>query len=238
MEEFRRSIKKFLPYLEDLRQRFYSSTIIIIGTFFIGFFSSGLIVKQFIQRFDMTNVVLATTSPFQFADVAMDIGIFCALLVALPLAMYHFFSFAYGALTRQEMRKFLLAIPVSFFLFALGFSYGFFILFYSFSVLAKVNQSLGIQNIWDISLFLSQIFITSSLLGMVFQLPLVVSLLIKMGVVSVTFLKEQRRIVILFLFVLVSLLPPTDGLSLIAMALPQYLLYEATILINLKSKHV
>ncbi len=237
MEEFRTSIKKFLPYLEDLRQRFYSSTLLIIATFLVGFFSSGLIMKQFVQRFDMTNVVLASTSPFQFANVAMDIGIFCALLVALPLSMYHFFSFAYGALTKQEMRKFIFAIPISFFLFVTGFSYGFFILFYSFEVLARVNESLGIQNIWDISLFLSQIFITSSLLGIVFQFPLVVSLLIRMGVVSVNFLKEQRRVVILFLFILVSLLPPTDGLSLIAMALPQYLLFEATILINLKRAH-
>lgn len=238
MEEFRTSIKKFLPYLEDLRERFYSSTMIILGMFFVGFFSSGIIVKQFILRFDMTNVVLATTSPFQFANVAMDIGIFCALLIALPLSMYHFFSFAHSALTKQEMRKFLVAIPISFLLFVLGFSYGFFILFYSFEVLARVNESLGIQNIWDISLFMSQIFITSTLLGIIFQLPLVASLFIRMGILSVNLLKEQRRVVILLLFILVSLLPPTDGLSLIAMALPQYLLYEATILINLKSKHV
>ncbi len=76
--------------------------------------------------------------------------------------------------------------------------------------------------------------ITSALLGLVFQIPIVITLLIRMDIVSVSFLKSKRRLVILLLCILVSLLPPTDGLSLIAMALPLYFLYELTILINLK----
>ncbi len=234
MEDLKTNIQKYLPYLEDLQRRFYSSTIIIIATFFIGFFSSGFILKKLIHYFHFNNVVLATTSPFQFANIAIDIGLFCAIMIALPLFMYHFFVFAYSALTRKELKKLLLSIPISFLLFIIGFSYGFFILFYSFSLLATVNESLGIQNIWDISLFLSQMAITSALLGLVFQIPIVITLLIRMDIVSVSFLKSKRRLVILLLCILVSLLPPTDGLSLIAMALPLYFLYELTILINLK----
>jgi sec-independent protein translocase protein TatC len=143
--------------------------------------------------------------------------------------------FAYSALTKKELRKLLLSIPLSFLLFFFGFFYGFFILFYSFKLLASVNVNLGIQNIWDISLFLSQMAITSALLGLVFQMPLVITLLIRLKIFSIAFLKSKRRLVILLLCILVSLLPPTDGLSLIAMALPLYLLYEATILINLNA---
>jgi sec-independent protein translocase protein TatC len=234
VEQLKSNIQKFLPYLEDLQRRLYFSTITIIVVFFVGFLSSGFILKKLIANFKIDAVVLATTSPFQFANIAIDIGIFCALIVALPLFMYHFFSFSYSALTKKELRKLLLSIPVSFILFLVGFLYGFFILFYSFSLLASVNQSIGIQNIWDISLFLSQMAITSALLGFVFQMPLVLTLLIKMGVISVSFLKSKRRLVVLLLCILVALLPPTDGLSLIAMALPLYFLYELTILINFK----
>lgn len=234
MEDLRSNIQKFLPYLEDLQKRFYYSTILILIVFFIGFLSSGFILKNFIRYFHIEKVVLATTSPFQFANIAIDIGMFCGLLVALPLFIYHFFSFAHSALTKKELYKLILSIPISFLLFIIGFSYGFFILFYSFSLLASVNESLGIQNIWDISLFLSQMAITSALLGLVFQMPLVITLLIRLKILSVAFLKTKRRLVILLLCILVSLLPPTDGLSLIAMALPLYFLYELTILINLK----
>lgn len=235
MEDIKTSIQKFLPYLEDIQKRFYNSTLIVVGVFFLGFFSAGFLLKKFILYFHLDNVTLATTSPFQFAHIAIDIGIFCALLVGLLLFMYHFFMFAYSALTKKEMKGLLLSIPLSFFLFLIGFSYGFFILFYSFKLLASINVSLGIQNIWDISLFLSQMAITSALLGLVFQMPLVLTLLIKLKVFSVSLLKSKRRFVILLLCVLVSLLPPTDGLSMIAMALPLYFLYELTILINLKS---
>jgi len=234
MEDLKVNIKKFLPYLEDIQKRFYSSTIIVLIVFVIGFLSSGMILKKFISLFAIESVTIATTSPFQFANLAVDIGIFCALFVALPLTMYHLFAFANSALTKKEMRKFLLTIPVSFLLFITGFLYGFFILFYSFTLLASVNQSLGIQNIWDISLFLSQLIITSSLLGVVFQIPIFLTLLIRMKIITSAFLKSKRRLVVLLLFILTSLLPPTDGLSLIAMALPLYLLYELTILINLK----
>lgn len=232
MDDFKLRIQQFLPYLEDIQKRFYSSTIIVVIVFFLGFFSTGFLLKKFILYFRLDNVTLATTSPFQFAHIAIDIGIFCALLIGLFLFMYHFFMFAYSALTKKEMRGLLLSIPLSLLLFIAGFTYGFFILLYSFKLLASINVSLGIQNIWDISLFISQIAITSALLGLVFQMPLVLTLLIKMNVLSVSLLKSKRRLVVLLLCVLVALLPPTDGLSLIAMALPLYLLYEVTILIN------
>ncbi len=206
--------------------------------FFVGFFSSGWIIKNFIKIFQVDNVTIASNSPLQLANVAIDIGIFVALMTALPIFIYHFFTFSYSALTKKEIKGLLFSIPFSIFLFLVGFSYGFFILFYSFKLLAVVNESLGIKNFWDIATFLSQTVITSALLGLVFQFPLVVSLLLRMQIISIGFLRQKRRIVILFLFILVSLLPPTDGLSLIAMALPLYLLYELTILTNLNKKHV
>jgi len=234
MEDAKTSLKKFLPYLEDIQKRLYSSTIVIVIVFFVGFFSAGYLLKMFIHYFRLDNVILATTSPFQFAGIAVDIGIFSALMVGLLLFMYHFFMFAYSALTKKELSKLLLSIPVSLVLFLIGFSYGFYILLYSFKLLASINMSLGVQNIWDISLFLSQMAITSALLGLVFQMPLILTLLIKLKVFSVDFLRSKRRLMILLTCVLVALLPPTDGLSLIAMALPLYFLYELTILINFK----
>jgi len=56
--------------------------------------------------------------------------------------------------------------------------------------------------------------------------------LIKMGVFDIDFLKKKRRIAIFVIFLFTTLLPPTDGLSLLAMALPLVVLYEATIFVN------
>lgn len=232
MGGFKDNIKKFLPYLEDVRRRLYRLTLVFIVVFVVGFFSASFLIRHMVTTFDIPNVLIATTSPFQFADVAMDIGFFMALMVTIPAAVYSIFSFTSSAMTSRERFRFLLSVPVSVGLFVVGFSYGFFILYYSFELLAKLNESLGIKNIWDISSFLSQIFITSSLLGLVFQFPLVLTVIIRLRLMSVQVLRQKRRVAYFLVCLLVSLLPPTDGLSLLAMALPLVFLYEATILLN------
>jgi sec-independent protein translocase protein TatC len=119
-------------------------------------------------------------------------------------------------------------------LFVLGFIFGASILFFAFKIIANINENLGILNIWDISSYLSQIFITSALLGLLFQFPLILTGLMKLNLFNVTALKKRRHLAWLTSFIITSLLPPTDGLSLIAMSLPLILLYEITILANRK----
>jgi sec-independent protein translocase protein TatC len=138
------------------------------------------------------------------------------------------------ALTIRERGLFFSLIPLTLILFIWGFMYGFGLMYYALIVLAEINVRMGIQNIWDIGLFLSQIILTATLLGVLFQFPIVITFIIRTGVFDVTFLRQKRRVAMLIIFIFTSLLPPTDGLSLVAMALPLILLYEVTILVNSK----
>ena len=160
----------------------------------------------------------------------MNFGFFLAIIACIPYIIYSFYVFAIPALTRSEKKSLLKSIPISYSLFIVGFSYGFFILYYSLGLLAAINIGLGIANIWNISQFLSQIFITAALLGLVFEFPLLLTLLIKLGMITPQTLKNKRRIAFFCIFCITALLPPTDVLSLVAMVLPLMLLYEATIL--------
>ena len=238
MEEFNKKIEKFLPFLEDLRERLYRGVILFVIFFILGFFSTGIILKNVLEFVKIDGVTISTSSPFQFADIAMDMGFFLSIMVSVPYIIYSFYAFIVPALTRKEKIKLLKSIPISVGLFVVGFSYGFFILYYALGLLAALNASLGIANIWDISQFLSQIFITAALLGFVFEFPLVLTLFIKMGMINNQILKDKRRVAYFVILLLTSLLPPTDGISLLAMSLPLVLLYEATILINNKKDHV
>lgn len=207
--------------------------------FFIGgFLYAGVILKKLLVFVKIDQVIIATSSPFQFADIAMDIGFFIAIMVSVPYIIYSFYVFIVPALTRKEKGKLLKSIPVSIGLFAVGFLYGFFILYYALDLLAAINTSLGIANFWNIGQFLSQMLITSSLLGLIFEIPLLLTLFIKLGIITPQTLKDKRRIAYFLTICLTSLLPPTDGVSLIAMALPLVLLYEVTILLNNKKNYV
>ncbi len=234
MEKFNEIVAKYTPYLEDIRKRLYVTAILFLVFFAIGFLSTGVIIRTLVAFFDIENVIIATTSPFQFADLSINIGLLSAFALICPVVVYQFFMFMRHALTKREKRIFFSLIPVTVFLFVLGFAYGFFILYYALIILAKVNISLGIQNIWDIGVFLTQIVLTATLLGVLFQFPIVMTYLIRLRVIDTSFLKNKRKIAIFIIFLFTTLLPPTDGLSLLAMALPLVALYEVTIFVNTK----
>jgi len=224
--------------LEDLRQRLYRGVILFVIFFVVGLLSTGMILKKILDLVHFDQVTIATSSPFQFADIAMDFGFFLAIMVCVPYIIYSFYIFLVPALTKNEQVKLLKSTPLSIGLFIIGFSYGFFILYYALEALASINASLGIANFWNIGQFLSQIFITSALLGLVFEFPLLLTLLIKLGIITPKTLKGQRRVAYFLVFALTALLPPTDGISLVAMALPLVLLYEVTIVLNNRKYYV
>lgn len=232
IEEIGGKLEEYLPYLEDLRKRLYRGVVFFVILFLVGFFSTSFFIKNALLFMKVDGVVIATTSPFQVADIAMDCGFFIASLMVFPYITYTLFSFIAPGLTRKEKKKILLSVPLSIFLFLSGFLYGIGIFYYGLEFLARLNMALGVANIWDLGMFISQIFLTASLLGILFEFPIFLTLLIRLGIFSVQFLRSKRKIAVLTVFVFVALLPPTDGISLIAMSVPLIGLYEATLLLN------
>lgn len=232
MDELQRKLKLYQPYLEDVFRRTYLLTISFIVFFIIGFFLSARIIRLLTTVFDFQNVVLATTSPFQLIDLAMNTGILLALVLSVPLFIYHCYAFIGAGLKRGEKKIFFFLLPLSLALFLFGFSYSFCILYLTMQTLANINVSLGVENLWDISMFLSQIISTSALLGCFFEFPIVITLLVRGGVINADFLREKRRYAIFGMFVFTSLLPPTDGISLLVMVIPLIIMYEVTVLYN------
>lgn len=237
MEEFKSFVSKFTPYLEDIRRRLYYTAFFFALAFVGGFFGTRYILHAILSIFELNNVSIVTTSPFQFADLSIDIGIFFAFLISFPVLIYNIYSFFGPAFNKREKRVMLFLVPCSLILFIFGFFYGFAIMYYALMILAEINIQVGIKNIWDVGMFLSQIILTSALLGALFQFPLMMTLLVRFGLLNIALLKEKRRISYFIIVVFVTLLPPTDGLSLLAMALPLVFLYEVTIFVNSWGKH-
>jgi len=232
VEEIKNFVAKFTPYLEDIRRRLYATAIVFGVAFITGFLLTSHVLTYLLSFFNLKDVIISTTSPFQFTNLSFDFGIIFGLVVASPVFVYNLFMFLRHALTKKERGLFFLLIPLAIILFIFGFLYGFLIMYYALMLLAEINVAIGIRNIWDISMFLSQIIVTSTLLGILFQFPILCTFAIRSGLVHVSLLRRNRRVAAVIIFIFVSILPPTDGLSLLVMALPLVLLYEATILVN------
>jgi len=225
-------IAEYAPYLEEIRSRIYSLVLSAILAFVAGFFGAGTVISWMIKAFSIKGVTIASSSPFQYVELATSIGMFTALVVIAPLALYHLYSFLRPALEKGERRLFFSMLPLAVLLFALGFAYGIATIYVAFSALASLNSSIGVANIWDIDKFFSQILVTSALLGILFEFPLVLTYLVRIHVLDAQFLRQNRRWAVVAIFVFVALLPPTDGISLLMTALPLVAIYELTIFVN------
>ncbi len=232
MEELAPITERYGAYLEEARRRVYRLVIIFVAAFFLGVASTSILLPFFVALFSVPGVTIIATSPFQLLELTMNTGFFSAIALTLPFALREAYAFLHDALLPRERRLIFWFIPLALLLFAAGFAYGFAVMYYAIAVIASVNIGFGITNLWNITQFISQILITSALLGIIFELPLVLSGLIRLGVMSADHLRQHRRPAYAAIFIFVALLPPTDGLSFLVMSLPLVALYELTILAN------
>ena len=232
MEQFEQKFSDYFDYLDNIRRRVFSMAVVFFASFIVGFFESGNILRYIIGVFKLDNASIVTTSPFQFLDLATKIGLYTGILVCLPLVIYHAYDFLKDGLNKNEKRLFFILMPIGFALFAAGFAYCLTILYFYLESVSAINLSFGIKNIWDVSSFLSQVIVASACLGLVFQFPIVLSFMVRIGLVKVGYLREKRIYAFAGILIFVGFLPPPDVFSTILEATPLILLYELTIWAN------
>ena len=232
LKKFNEKFSGYGDYFENIRRRVYQIAVLFIIFFIAGFFEAGPILKYIINVFHVKDAIIVTTAPFQFLEMATKVGLYTGIIFALPLVLYHLYDFLKDGLNKREKKLFFVLLPSGFALFALGFSYCFAILFFYLQSVSAINVSFGIQNVWDINNFMSQIIIASTALGLMFQFPIILTFLIRIGLVDIKFLREKRFYAIAGIFIFVGFLPPPDIFSTFVEALPLVVLYELTIIIN------
>jgi sec-independent protein translocase protein TatC len=232
VNNFQKTISKYAIYFEELRRRFISIAKIFAVVFIIGIINVGPIMRLLIKYSANAGVTIITTSPFQMVNLAMSIGFFIACIVTVPILIYHLYSFLKPALLPKETKFFLLSIPAGLILFILGFLYSSIMLYYAIKFIIVLNASYGVSNYWDVSKYLSQIIMASVFFGLVFEFPIILTLIIRMGILKVEFLKKNRRYAMAIIFIFVGLLPPPEVFTTIIQAAPLVFLYEITIQLN------
>ena len=225
-------VSKYLPYLKEVQQKLLHVLLVFGVAGAVGFIYFQKIINVIMRIFKLEGINIVLTSPYQFIDLAVNAGILVGLSLALPLLGYHLLTFIKPALKGKEYRLILRLYPISLVLFALGFLFGAWIIQLIISLYAKVSLEFSVQNLWDLSSFLSQILATGTLMALVFQLPIVLSALLQLKIMNLPALKKSRKYDYTLILVFVALLPPNDIVSLIILTIPPLLLFELTLLLN------
>jgi len=225
-------VDKYSPYLIEIRKRILFTLSLFAVGMLVGFVFYERIIKFLINILNLSSVNIVFTSPFQFINLAISCGLATGLALVLPLLIFQILSFLRPALKVKEFRMLVRFLPFSIILFIIGFSFGMLVMKWQIDLFLAKSVSLGIGNVLDISRLISTVLLVSVLMGVAFQLPVVILLLSRLGVVNHKQLANQRLWVYLGALLFTILLPLESVLADALLALPLILLFEITLLLS------
>jgi sec-independent protein translocase protein TatC len=229
--------RPFTTHLEELRKRLIIC-FIAVGAGFVAcyFFSKQLFIllmhpllAAMPEDANLIHSGLVYTGPAEAFFTYLKVAFLAGILLAVPVIMYQLWMFIAPGLYHKEKRLLLPIVFLSSFFFLGGALFGYFVVFpFGF----KFFMGFASEFITPLPSMKEYLSFSTKLLiafGLVFELPLFVTFLAKLGLVDVQFLKTNRKYAILLFFIFAAILTPPDVITQVMMALPLMLLYEISI---------
>ncbi len=219
----------FLAHLEELRSVLIRCLIALVAGSVVCWFFSGYILDALVLSTAGEAKFIGPTEAFA---ARLKVTIMCGALLSLPVIAYWIWGFVVPGLLENE-RRFLLPIVVfSTVLFYLGAAFSYFALT---PVVVKVLMDFGTDIIRPeitISPLLGLIIRLAIACGLVFQLPLALTIMSYFGVVSPKWLKDKWRYAVVGIFIVAAIATPADAVSQLILAGPICLLYFISVLLS------
>ncbi len=233
-----------VEHLMELRRRLVWSLAAFFGAFLLCFAFAKHLFNLLVVPYkwavqwaglDVSKAELIYTAPQEFFFTQIKVAAFGAAVLAFPVIATQIYKFVAPGLYKNERAAFVPFLVASPLLFLMGATlvYFFFTPMVMWFFLAMQQQpeegAVAISLMPKVSEYLSLIMTLVLSFGLVFQLPVVTTLLARVGLVSADWLAGKRKFAIVLAFVVAAVLTPPDPLSQIGLALPAILLYEISI---------
>ena len=231
----------FTSHFVELRSRLLKSIIFILVIFIISYIFAEQIYNFLVEPYanavkdDENSRRLIFTALHETFITYLKVAFFAAIFLGSPVFLIQIYKFIAPGLYKHEkvaILPYLVLTPILFFLGGMLVYYlimplaiKFFLSFES----TGMSTSLPIQLEAKVNEYLSLVMKLIFAFGISFQLPIVLSLLARIGVVDSQFLKERRKYVVVIIFAAAALLTPPDPITQIGLAIPLLILYELSI---------
>ncbi|WP_178984771.1 twin-arginine translocase subunit TatC [Winogradskyella helgolandensis] len=248
----------FLDHLEELRWHLVRAVVSVVIAATLAFIFKDFIVGIIMAPKHMdfpTYVALCEMSKFFGMDMSFcakelpfvievrSVGgqfsahiwtsIYAGLVIAFPYVLYQLWSFISPGLQTNERRNSRGFILIASFLFFLGVAFGYYVITpLSLNFLTNYTFAEEVSNAFDLSSYNSIVRSSSLAAGLVFELPIVIYFLTKIGLVTPQFLKKYRKYALVIVLILSAIITPPDIASQIIVAIPILILYQASIYIS------
>jgi len=227
--------ESFMSHLIELRTRLVRA-VMAVGVLFIGLFiwpGSGyiydLLAAPLMSALPQGTTMIATgvITPFM---VPVKVTAMAAFMIGLPYVLYQAWAFVAPGLYEHEKKLGLPLVVGSTVLFLLGIGFCYYFVFGKVFAFIHDFAPKSITPAPDIEAYFSFVITMFLAFGVTFEIPIVVIVLVRMGIVSIEKLRDARPYVVVGAFVVAAVVTPPDVLSQFMLAVPMCLLYEAGIL--------
>ena len=237
-DEIEASKAPLMEHLIELRQRMIYALIGIGIGFFVCFaFATNiynlLVWPYQVARGEGQKIEMIYTAPHEFFFTKLKLALFGAVFLAFPLLAYQVYKFVAPGLYKNEREAFRPYLLWTFALFIMGAMVVYFVVMpLAMKFFLSMEQTGGQVEIHlqaRVSEYLSLIMTMILGFGIMFQLPVVLTLLAQAGIIGADNLRSFRRYAVVAITAAAGILSPPDPFSMVAMALPTIVLYEAAI---------
>ncbi|MEW6746506.1 MAG: twin-arginine translocase subunit TatC [Planctomycetota bacterium] len=230
----------FGEHLEELRRRVLVSLVGILVLFVLALIFQDFLFHVASIPYDRARQILAAKGvqvgnlvairPTDGFVVHMQVCLAAAVLLGAPLFLHQMWVFIGAGLYPKERRAVMRVLPFSLLLFAVGCVFSFTLLLpFGLQFLMGYSPKIDAQN--SVAEYFKLVVALTLIMGLIFQLPLVMLVLARTGIVQRETFSKQRRIFILAAFVLAAVVTPPDVISQLFVAVPMVGLYELGILL-------
>ncbi len=163
----------------------------------------------------------------------MTVSMFSGLILAFPVIIFQLWQFIMPALYPTERRYARQAVFIMSFLFMVGVLFSYYLMVpWTLNFLGTYQVSTLVANQISLSSYISTVTTTILSVGVVFEMPVVVYVLAKLGIITPAFLKKNRKYAFVIILIVAAIITPPDVFSQIMVTIPLYSLYEISILVS------
>ena len=224
--------RELSEHIQELRNR----VILVLVVFVIALMGSLFFAKPIIEYLQHIEIAEHfNLHAFKVIDpirIYLSVSIVIAFIIVSPLIMYQTWAFVSPGLHEKEQKATLSYIPFAILLLLLGILFGFYVvvpLVIRFTTL--LSADMGIETTIGINEYFSFLFQMTIPFGLIFQFPIVLLFLTRLGIVTPMILRKYRKYAYFILFVVASFIAPPDIMTHVLVTLPLIVLYEISILI-------
>jgi sec-independent protein translocase protein TatC len=247
----------FWDHLTELRSTLIRSIIAIVVFAIVAFANKDFIFNEIILAVKesdfITNRTLCTLGQilgieyFCVNDLSLEIininmsgqfmthmyiSFVAGVIVAAPYIIFEFWRFVKPALYLEERSNSGSAVFVSSFLFLSGILFSYFLIVpLTLNFFGSYHVSQMVQNQISLNSYISTVVVVTLSIGLVFELPVLIYFLTKIGIVDTTFLKKNRKYMLVIVLILSAIITPPDVFSQVLVTVPLMILYEFSIIL-------